>query len=194
MRTNYDDFDEIDQRIMSARSSAIAKMDAATDFNALLSDIYTKAASAALQPRTNPRRSTEESRDTGSTTAQIDMLDAVITAALSSSERSPLLGATYLTAARTSLRRLGRELAARRLGKGEALRLIGHIEHNLQEADHVLRAELGLSLGEALHRRIGELAELGQDLEQQMRVLRRRVEQLFEDANEPQVLAPSPRG
>lgn len=194
MRTNDGEFDEIDRMIMSARASALARLDAATDFNALLSNIYTTAATEALETGNNTRRSARESDDGGSTSAQIDMLDAVITAALSSSERSPMLGVTYLKAARMSLRRLGRELAARRLSKAEALRLIGHIEHNLHETDHVLRAELGLSLSEALRRRIGELAELEQDLEEQLRVLRRRVERLFEDASDPHVLTPVPHG
>jgi hypothetical protein len=195
MNASHDDFDEIDEVISSARASAIAKLDAATDFDAVLADIYAKAANAAAsKPRVGPRDSAGEQGDAEAVGAQIDMLDAVLTAALDASERSPLMSTTYLTAARVSLRRLGRGLADRRLGKSEALRLIGHIEHNLREADRILRAQYGMSLDDALHRRIGELAELEGDIARHMRTLRQKITGLFDDAADPVALDPVPHG
>ena len=44
MSTHRDDFDEIDRLILHTRASVIAKLDAATDFGAVLTDIYAKAA------------------------------------------------------------------------------------------------------------------------------------------------------
>ena len=45
--TDAEAFDDVDERVMSARASLIAKLDAATDFPALLAGIYASALNGA---------------------------------------------------------------------------------------------------------------------------------------------------
>ena len=106
---------------------------------------------------------------------------------------SPLIGAIYLGSASRSLQRLRRGLARHRVGKDEALRLVGNAEHNLREADAVLRSEQGLSLDDALRDRIGDLMELDSDIAGQVEVLRAKVTRLFDNAAEAAALTPVPQ-
>lgn len=198
MSTRRDDFDELDQLILQTRASVIAKIDAATDFNAVLADIYAKAAkdgtpeAAAVSPgRSRPR---EPQTALDEVCDQVDMLIMLLKAVSGPGVKgSPLIGAIYLSSTWRSLQRLRSGLARHRIGKGEALRLIQNAEHNLREADAVLRSEHGLSLDDALRDRIGDLMELGSDITGQVQILRAKVARLFDNAAESAALTPVPQ-
>jgi hypothetical protein len=201
MSKHRDDFDDLDELIMQTRASMIAKLDATTDFDAVLADIYAKggkaetAESAGSSPaRPGGRDFHEAGTAVDEVCGHIDMVHAVLTAATQSEQKAPLLGAMYLNAARRSLQRLRDTLAKHRIGRGEALRLIAHVEHNLREADTILRAQHGLSLDDALHDQIGDLMQLSGDIAGQIQVLRLKVTGLFDDAAEPAALTPIPHG
>ena len=195
MSSFSDEFDELDKLILETRDSMIAKLDDATDFSAVLADIYAKAGRVETPENRGvfrepvPGRGPDHER--GGLDAlcdRIDMLNAVLEAATTREEVcSPVLGTLYLSTARQSLLRLRDGLSGRRLSKNDALRLIGNVEHNLREADAILRTEHGLSLDEALHDRIGELRELGGDIASQIQILREKVARLFDDAADPAV-------
>jgi hypothetical protein len=198
MSTHRDDFDALDQLITRTRASVIAKLDAATDFSAVLADIYARAAKdgtpegAAASPGQSgprgPQTPLAEACD------HIDMLITLLNAAAGPGLKySPLIGAIYLSSAQRSLQRLRSGLARHRAGRREALRLIGNVEHNLREADAVLRSEQGLSLDDALRDRIGDLVDLGSDITGQVRALRGKVTRLFDDAAEAAELTPVPQ-
>jgi hypothetical protein len=198
MSTRRDDFDELDQLIVQTRASVITKLDAATDFNAVLADIYAKAAkdgtpeAAAASPwRSRPREPQTELDDVCD---HIDMLIVLLKAVSGPGVKdSPLIGAIYLSSAWRSLQRLRNGLARHRIGKSEALRLIRNVEHNLREADTVLRSEQGLSLDDALRDQIGDLMELGSDITGQVQILRAKVARLFDNAAETAALTPVPQ-
>jgi len=192
-----DDFDELDQLILQTRASVIAKLDAATDFNAVLTDIYARAAkdgtpeAAASPGRSRPREPQPALDDVCD---HIDMLIMLLKAVSGPGVKdSPLIGAIYLSSAWRSLQRLRSGLARHRIGKGEALRLIRNAEHNLREADTVLLSEQGLSLDGAMRDRIGDLMEVGNDITGQVQILRAKVARLFDSAAETAALTPVPQ-
>jgi hypothetical protein len=199
MSSFSDDFDELDKLIWDTRSSVIAKLDAATDFDAVLADIYRKA-NLVETPETlgttgsvDGGRPGERRGGVEGVCDHIDMINTVLEAASMHEVSSPVLGTFYLSTARRSLLRLHNGLGGRWLGKDDALRLIGNVEHNLREADTVLRTEHGQSLNEALHGRIGELMEVGSDISSHIRTLREKVVQLFDDAPDLAVFTPVSR-
>jgi hypothetical protein len=198
MSKHHDDFDDLDELISQTRASMIAKLDAATNFNAVLADIYLKADQAEISDPAEfptvhpglgePRTAIDEVCD------HIDMLCAVLKASDQSQPTSPLLGTIYLNVARRSLQRLRNGLAKQRTSRDEAMRLIGHVEHNLQQADAILRSQYGLSLDDALHARIGDLVGLSGDIADEVQILRREVARLFEGTAVTAAMTPAPRG
>lgn len=197
MSSFSDDFEDIDKLIFATRTSIIAKLDAATDFDAVFADIYAQASRIenpeSLADPVYGHVANELRGGIDAVCDHIDLLNAVLEGGAVHDARSPFLGTIYLSTARRSLRRLRDGLIKHRLGRNDALRLIGNAEHNLHEADVALRAEHGLSLDEALHDRIGELRELGNDIAGQLQTLRHSVAQLFEEATDTAELAPMPR-
>ncbi|ONI71201.1 hypothetical protein ALI144C_52800 [Actinosynnema sp. ALI-1.44] len=200
MSSFSNDFDDIDKLIVATRASIIDKLDAATDFDAVFADIYAQAGRIetpkSLKKSADPLHGQIVDEQRGRVDAvcdHIDLLNAVLEAEVVHDTRSPLFGTIYLSTARRSLRRLRDGLTKHRLSRNDALRLIGNVEHNLREADAALRAEHGLSLDEALHDRIGELRELGNDIAGQIQTLRTTVAQLFDEATDTAKLAPTPR-
>jgi hypothetical protein len=198
MSKRYDDIDELDQMILQIRASVISKLDAATDFNAVLADIYAKAAkdgtpeAAAVPHRQSRPREPQTALD--DVCDHIDILIMMLKAVSGPGAKdSPLFGGLYLSSAWRSLQRLRRGLAVHRIGKGEALRLVQNAEHNLREADTVLQSEQGLSLDDALRDRIGDLMELGSDISGEVQILRTQVVQLFDNAAQVTVLSPVPQ-
>jgi hypothetical protein len=198
MSKRHDDVDELDQMILQTRASVISKFDAATDFNAVLADIYARAAkdgtaeAAAVSPGRSRSREPQTALD--DVCDHIDMLIVLLKAASGPGVKdSPLIGALYLSSAWRSLQRLRSGLGRHRVGKGEALRLVRNAEHNLREADTVLRSEQGLSLDDALRDRIGDLMELGSDITGEVQILRVKVVQLFDSAAQFAVLSPVPQ-
>jgi hypothetical protein len=198
MSRDQDDFDDLDELIMRTQASIIAKLDAATDWEAVLTDIYVKAvkdgtpeAAAASRER---HHQNEEQTALDDVTDHIGMLVTLLGAVSGPGEKdSPLIGSIYLGSARRSLERLGGGLAKHRASKGEALRLVRNAEHNLREADAALRSELGRSLDHVLRSRIDDLVELGGDVSDQIQVLYAQVARLFEDIAEPAALTPVPQ-
>jgi hypothetical protein len=197
MSKRHDDIDELDQVILQIRSSVISKLDAATDFAAVLADIYAKAAKdgtpeaaaapSAQSPPREPQTALDEVCD------HIDMLIMMLKAVSGPGAKdSPLIGGLYLSSSWRSLQRLRRGLAAHRIGRGEALRLARNAEHNLREADAVLRSEQGLSLDDALHDRIGELMGLGSDISSEVQILHTKIARLFDNAAQISALTPVP--
>jgi hypothetical protein len=199
MSRDQDRFDDLDELIMQAQADIVAKLDAATDWEAVLADIYIKAAKDGT-PEAASARYEHRHQDEARTTALSDVTDriAMLVTLLGAASRpgengSPLIGSIYLGSARRSLDRLGSGLAKQRLGKSEALRLVGNAEHNLREADAVLRSELGRSLDHVLRGRIDDLVELGGDVVGQVQVLSVQVRRLFEDTVEPAVPSKIPQ-
>lgn len=200
MSSFSDDFDDTDKLIVATRASIIDKLDSATDFDAVFADIYAQAGRIdtpeSLKKPANPPNGQMVPERRGGVDAvcdHIDLLNAVLEAAAVHDVRSPALGTIYLSAARRSLRRLRDGLTKHRLSRNDALRLIGNVEHNLSEADAVLRAEHGLSLDEALHDRIGELRDVGNDVTDQIQTLRAAVARLFDEATNIAKLTPTTR-
>ena len=182
----------------STRASVIAKLDAATDFGAVLTHIYAKAAKdgtpEAAASSTGRPRPQEPQTALDDVCDHIDMLITLLQAVSAPGVKdSPLIGAIYLGSASRSLQRLRRGLARHRAGKDEALRLVGNAEHNLREANAVLRSEHGLSLDDALRDRIGDLMDLGSDITGQVQALRAKVTRLFDNAAEAAALTPIPQ-
>ena len=197
MSRDQDDFDHLDKLIMRTQAGIIAKLDAATDWDAVLSDIYVKAAKdgtpeAAAASR-EPHYGNEGQTALDGVTDHIGMLVTLLGAASRPGEKdSPLIGSVYLSSARRSLERLSIGLTKHRVGKSEALRLVTNAEHNLREADSVFRSELGRSLDHVLRSRIDDLVELGGDVSDQIKVLHAQVTRLFDDIQEPAALTPVP--
>lgn len=196
MSSFSDDFDDLDQLIMKARASVIAKLDAATDFDAVLADIYARAQNATTSTSRRPAKHDREadSQHGGLDVVcdHIDMLSAVLEPAIAHEIKSPEIGRMYLSEAQRSLRRLRDGLSKHHLGKGEALRLIDTAEHNIREADVVLRRESGRSLDDALQGRIEELRDLGSDIAGQILTLRGSIGRLFDEATDIAALTPLP--
>jgi hypothetical protein len=198
MSKRHDDVDELDQMILQTRASVISKLDAATDFDAVLADIYAKAAkdgtpeAAVFSPGRSRSREPQTALD--NVCDHIDMLIMLLKAVSGpGAKNSPLIGGLYLSSGWRSLQRLQSGLDKHRIGRGDALRLIRNVEHNLLEADTVLRSEQGLSLDDALRDRIGHLMELGSDITGEVQMLRAKVAQLFDNAAEVAVLTPVPQ-
>ncbi|MGH4009448.1 MAG: hypothetical protein ACRDTH_15075 [Pseudonocardiaceae bacterium] len=191
-----------DQWIQGALDAEVAQMDAAFDFEAGLTEVYARAGLARPRTAESPFQGAAESSSdvTGGTggvvrtvVEHIEMLDALLGAVTSSEEEiSPQLGVMYLKMARQFLLQLRMGLTGRRLTRGRAIQLVDTIEHDLGETDKILRAQQGLSLHDAVRTRIGELRDVGGDLNQQVQRLREKVLSLFADVEDPAPRSPIP--
>jgi hypothetical protein len=196
----------LDQWIQRALDAERAQMDAAFNFEAGLVEVYARAALA--RPRAaesliqKAQKAIDASSDvTGGMGGQgavravvdhIEMLDALLGAVTTSEgDISPQLGVMYLTMARQFLGQLRMGLTRRRLTRARAIQLVETIEHDLCETDKILRAQQGLSLHDAVRTRIGELRDVGGDLNQQVQRLREKVLSLFADVDDPAPRSPS---
>lgn len=110
----------------------------------------------------------------------------------SDKDTSPQQGVMYLKMARQLLAQLRIGLIARRLARVRAIQLVDTIAHNLAETDKILRAQQGMSLHDAVCARIGELQDIGGDLNHQMQRLREKILHLFTDVEEPAPRSPIP--
>jgi hypothetical protein len=183
-----------DQWIKAALEAELAQMDAAFDFPAGLHDVYARAGLARpmvvgfcsdLTPGTGGQGGVQ------AVVEHIEMLDALLgVVSTSDGEISPLQGVMYLKMARQFLLQLRIGLTARRLPQARAIQLVDTIAHNLNETDKILRAQQGMSLHDAVHARIGELREVGGDLNHQTQGLREKVLRLFIDVEEPAPRSP----
>jgi hypothetical protein len=111
-------------------------------------------------------------------------------AAVAGGDVGPIVTVTYLTTSRQILLQLRTGLRARRLTHWEAFNLISTVQHNLRQIDSVMRRHHGQSLDEALHKRIGELAEINTDITEQVKRLEASVNRLFDTEHETIELAP----
>jgi hypothetical protein len=194
----------LDQWIRGALDAELVQRDADFDFEAGLADVYARAGLGRPRAADSPSREVTDFRGdvAGSSDGQsavgvvvehIEMLDALLGAVTSSEEEfSPQLGVLYLKMVRQFLWQLRVGLTGRRLSRARAVQLVATIEHDLSEADQILRARQGLSLQEAVRIRIGELRDVGGDLNQQVGRLREKVLFLFADVEDPAPRLPIP--
>jgi hypothetical protein len=194
----------LDQWIRGALDAELGQMDAGFDFETGLADVYARAGLAGPSPAGSPiLEATDSPSDVaggiggqgavGVVVEHIAMLDALLGAVTSSEEEvSPLLGVLYLKMARQFLWQLRMGLTGRRLTRARAIELVETIEHDLGETDKILRAQQGLSLRDAVRLRIGELRDVGGDLNLQVRRLREKVLALFVDVEDPAPRSPIP--
>jgi hypothetical protein len=191
-----------DQWIQGALDAEVAQMDAVFDFEAGLTEVYARAGLVRPRAAESPFQGAAESSGdvTGGTggavravVEHIEMLDALLGAVTSSEEEiSPQLGVLYLKMARQFLLQLRMGLTGRRLTRVRAIQLVDTIEHDLGETDKILRAQQGLSLHDAVRTRIGELRDVGGDVNQQVQRLREKVLSLFADVEDPAPRSPIP--
>ena|SRR2546423_5597092 len=196
-RDRPDDRDtHLDQWIKAALDAELAQMDAAFDFPAGLQDVYARAGLARPLAVESSSDLTPGSGGDGAVRAVVDhieMLDALLgVVTTSDKDTSPQQGVMYLTMARQLLLQLRIGLTARRLPQVRAIQLVEAIAHNLAETDRILRAQHGMSLHDAVCARIGELRDIGGDLNHQVQRLREKVLRLFTDVDEPAPRAPIP--
>jgi hypothetical protein len=196
-RDRPDDRDtHLDQQIKAALDAEVAQMDAAFDFPAGLHDVYARAGLArpvAVESSSDLTPSTGDHSAVQAVVDHIEMLDALLGVVTTSDEdTSPQQGVMYLTMARQFLLQLRIGLTARRLTQARAIQLVEAIVHNLTETDRILRAQQGMSLQDAVHARIGELRDVGGDLNHQTQRLHEKVLRLFTDVNEPASRSPIP--
>ena len=196
-RDRPDDRDtHLDQQIKAALDAELAQMDAAFDFPAGLHDVYARAGLArpmAVESSSDLTPSTTDHSAVQAVVDHIEMLDALLgVVTTSDKDTSPQQGVMYLTMARQFLLQLRIGLTARRLPQARAIQLVEAIAHNLTETDKILRAQQGMSLQDAVHARIGELRDVGGDLNHQTQRLREKVLRLFTDVDEPASRSPIP--
>jgi hypothetical protein len=194
-RDRPDDRDAyFDRWIKAALEAELAQMDAAFDFPAGLHDVYARAGlvrSVAVESSSDLMPDTAGHSAIQAVVDHIEMLDALLGAVTTSDkDTSPQQGVMYLTMARQFLLQLRIGLTARRLTQARAIQLVDTIAHNLSETDRILRAQHGMSLHDTVHARIGELREVGGDLNHQTQGLREKVLRLFTSVEEP--APPSP--
>jgi hypothetical protein len=190
---------DFDQWIQGALDAEVAQMDAVFDFEAGLTEVYARAGLAGPRAVESPfQGAAESSGDVIGGTVRavvehIEMLDALLGAVTSSEEEiSPQLGVMYLKMARQFLLQLRMGLTGRCLTRVRAIQLVDTIEHDLGETDKILRAQQGLSLHDAVRTRIGELRDVGGDVNEQVRRLREKVLSLFADVEDPVPRSPIP--
>ncbi|MEV4753423.1 hypothetical protein AB0K21_44370 [Streptosporangium sp. NPDC049248] len=194
--------DEFEALLRQAHATQIAELNAGWDFDAGLADVYARAGgtpppstTAALSDpvglELDDQHNTAELDAVEDVCAHIEMIDALL-AAVSKIGEGPVLHSSYLRMARQYLMQLRLGLAGRRLTAPQAFGLISTVNHDLREADRALRLHHGLSLEQALHERIGELREINTDLSHQMEILDDKVMRLFNEADEPASLTPTP--
>lgn len=194
-RTAESDAD-FDVRMLKSRASFIEHYNATFDFEAGIDEVYARA--GLIRPDGLGRTTmvpAPSGADSGSSVLEqicdhIDMIDNLL-ASVAGGDVGPVVTATYLTTSRLTLHQLRTGLQARRLGHGNALNLIANVQHNLRQIDSVMRQHHGLSLDEALHERIGELAEISTDVTEQMTRLEASVNRLFDTDHEAADLVPA---
>ena len=187
---------EFDARMFKSRASFIEHYNAAFDFEEGLDEVYARA--GLIRPdglrRTTTASAVSEADCDNSLLQQIcdhiDMIDGLL-ASVAGGDFGPAVTLTYLITSRHVLLRLRTGLRARRLTHSDALNLISNVQHNLRQIDSVMRRHHGLSLDEALHDRIGELAEINTDITEQMKRLEASVNRLFDSEHEAVELAPA---
>jgi hypothetical protein len=187
---------EFDARIEASRASFIEHYNATFDFEAGLDEIYARAGLVRpeeLKPTTSAPEVSEVATDNSllrQICEHIDMIDKLL-ASVAGGDVGPIVTATYLTTTRQILLQLRTGLRARRLTHWEAFNLISNVQNNLLQIDSVMRRHRGLSLDEALHERIGELAEINTDITEQVKRLGASVNRLFDTEHEAVELVPT---
>lgn len=186
---------DVPEQVRAAWDAERARLDSKFDFDAGLTDIYARAgltppdAAADAQTSTAETGSDTEQAAVQAVCDQVDMIAGLL-AIITDSDDVPVLPANYLRMARRFLSELRDGLTMRRLSQFDASKLITNTEHDLREADRVLRHQHGLSLQDAIHDRISELREIGADMTAQMEDLRERVMRLFDEEDTPSPLTP----
>jgi hypothetical protein len=187
---------EFDARMLQSRASFIEHYNATFDFEAGLDEVYARAGLVRPEDLRRTAKALVGEADTEADNSllrqicdHIDMIDNLL-ASVAGGDVGPIVTVTYLTTSRQILLQLSTGLRARRLTHREAFNLINNVQHNLRQIDSVMRRHHGLSLDEALHERIGELAEINTDITEQMKRLEASVNRLFDTEHEAIELAP----
>jgi hypothetical protein len=196
-RDRPDDGDaHLDQWIKAALDAELAQRDTAFDFPAGLHDVYARVGLArpvAAGSRSDLTLGSDGRSRVQAVVDHIEMLDALLElVTIADEDTSPQQGVMYLTMARQFLLQLRIGLSARRLTQARAVQLVDAIAHNLTETDKILRAQQGMSLHDAVRARIGELRDIGGDVNHQTQRLREKVLRLFTDVDEPALRSPLP--
>lgn len=187
---------EFDARMVHSRASFIEHYNATFDFEAGLDEVYNRAGLARPEGFKRPATASAISAaDSGNGLLQqicdhIDMIDNLL-ASVADGDTGPIVTITYLTASRQFLLQLRTGLRARSLTHRDAFNLISNVHHNLRQIDLVMRQHHGLSLDQALHKRIGELTEINTDITEQMKRLEASVNHLFDTEHEAVELVPA---
>jgi hypothetical protein len=187
---------EFDARMLKSHASFIEHYNATFDFEAGLDEVYTRAGLArpvGLRRTASAPAVSEVGSDNRllqQICDHIDMIDNLL-ASVADGDTGPIVTITYLTTSRHFLLQLRTGLRARSLTHRDAFNLISNIDHNLHEIDLVMRHHHGLSLDEALHKRIGELTEINTDITEQMKRLEASVNRLFDTEHEAVELVPA---
>jgi hypothetical protein len=195
-RPDYDDA-ELDALLATAMDGMLGKLEAGFDPGAGLADVYARAGAdplaAARAPAPARRRPgpAATSRRLQEACDQIDTLDAFLAAITRSTRNDPFAGAAFVEAARPVLLQLRMGLANRTLAREDATRLIGHVRHNLDEAERILQAQGASSLAEIARTRLGSDTEFGGSAAEQAQALAQVIMRLYEDAGYTVSLEPS---
>jgi hypothetical protein len=198
-RTAESDAD-FDARMIKSRASFIKHYNASFNFEAGLDEVYARAGLTrpeSHRPATTATAATDSDSDSDSDNSllqqicdHIDMIDTLL-ASVADGDVGPIVTATYLTTSRQTLLQLRTGLLARRLTHRDAFNLIDNVQHNLRQIDSVMRRHHGLSLDEALHKRIGELKQINTDITEQVQRLEASVNRLFDTEHEAVELTPA---
>lgn len=187
---------EFDAQMLKSRASFVEHYNATFDFEAGMDEVYTRAGLARPDGLGRTAAAPAVSAaDSGNSLLQqicdhIDMIDNLL-ASVAYGDTGPIVTITYLTTSRQILLQLRNGLRARSLTHWDAFNLISNVHHNLHEINLVMRHHHGLSLDEALHKRIGELAEINTDITEQMKRLEASVNRLFDTEHEAVELVPA---
>jgi hypothetical protein len=186
----------LDAQMHKSRASFIEHYNATFDFEAGLDDVYARAGLARPAPptRTATAPAVGQLGSDNSLLQQIcdhiDMIDNLLSS-VAEGDTGPIVTITYLTTSRQSLLQLRTGLRTRNLTHRDAHNLISNVNHNLRQIDSVMRHHHGQPLDEGLHKRIGELAEINNDITEQMKRLEAGVNRLFDTEHEAVELVPT---
>ncbi|GAA3174325.1 MULTISPECIES: hypothetical protein [Streptomyces] len=122
----------------------------------------------------------------------LDLIHTALSAVIASEEQAPLMGGIFLNSARRSVARLSNGLMGHKIGKGDSLRLVNLIGHNLVEAERDFNRQQGVIENEEFNRRIEELTDLVIGISVRVEGLRPRIAHLFDDATDRATLTSSP--
>jgi hypothetical protein len=170
-------YDELDDVLDTAMSGILAKLDATFDADAGLADIRARSTMSGPYPaRARPGRHGTGSSRLEEVCGQIDLVTAWLDDLIRWGEHEAFGGSSFLELARDNLVQLRAGLASRTTARPEAQQLTSDIQHQLAQADQILRSQHATTLD-----RLASNHSLGEgSLTDQVRVMREMVIRLYE--------------